>query len=126
MSETSKRILVVDDDRDMLNLINTFLKDTDYEVITARRGDDALEIIRENKVDLALIDGLIPQIHGFELCKKIKESDDIPRKPKVIIMSAVYKSLKYKFDTMKAYKADDYLVKPFTKEQLLEILKKHL
>ena len=125
MSNPKKKVLIVDDDRDMLTLISTFLKDEGYEIITARRGDEAYNFVLEHKPDLALIDGLIPIIHGFELSKKIKEDATITKKPKIIIMSSVYKSMKYKFETMDKFGADDYLVKPFSKEQLLSIIHKH-
>lgn len=119
------KLLIVDDDKDMLALISTFLKDEGYEIITARRGDEAYNLVSEHQPDLALIDGLIPIIHGFELCKKIKEDETITKKPKIIIMSSVYKSMKYKFETMDKFMADDYLVKPFSKEQLVTMINKH-
>jgi DNA-binding response OmpR family regulator len=118
MTEKKKKILIVDDDNDMLVLIRHFLRDADYEIVMTRRGDEALQMVIDEVPDIALIDGLIPGIHGFELCEQIKENKDIIRKPKIIIMSSVYKAQKYKFEVTE-YKADDFLAKPFSKDQLL-------
>jgi len=113
-----KKILIVEDDIDMLALIRHFLKDSGYEIIESRRGDEAFQLTREQQPDLAIIDGLIPGIHGFELCQKIKEDPELAKKPKIILMSSVYKAQKYKFEVME-YKADEFMVKPFSKNDLL-------
>ena len=121
MTETDndmKKILIVEDDIDMLALIRHFLKDSGYEIIESRRGDEAFQLTREQQPDLAIIDGLIPGIHGFELCQKIKEDPELAKKPKIILMSSVYKAQKYKFEVME-YKADEFMVKPFSKNDLL-------
>ena len=121
MTETDndmKKILIVEDDVDMLALIRHFLKDSGYEIIESRRGDEAFQLTLDQQPDLAIIDGLIPGIHGFELCQKIKEEPGLAKKPKIILMSSVYKAQKYKFEVME-YKADEFMVKPFSKEDLL-------
>jgi DNA-binding response OmpR family regulator len=116
--ESKKKILIVEDDMDMLVLIQHFLKDSGYELISSRRGDEAFALVIEHQPDLAIIDGLIPGIHGFELCKKIKEDPSLEKKPKIIIMSSVYKAQKYKFEVAE-FKADVFMVKPFSKKDLL-------
>ncbi len=113
------KLLIVDDDQDMLNLIRVFLKHRDYEIMESKNGNDAFTIAIEQEPDIAIIDGLIPGIHGFELCKKIKEEPSLIRTPRIIIMSSVYKGSKYKFELMEQYHADDYIAKPFRKEELL-------
>jgi DNA-binding response OmpR family regulator len=115
---TMKKILIVEDDVDMLALIRHFLKDSGYEIIESRRGDEAFQLTLQQQPDLAIIDGLIPGIHGFELCQKIKEDPELAKKPKIILMSSVYKAQKYKFEVME-YKADEFMVKPFSKNDLL-------
>lgn len=114
------KVLIVDDDQDILNMINAYLGHyKDINIITSKNGEEACQIIIKESPDLAIIDGLIPGIHGFELCKKVKEDTGLQKPPKIIIMSGIYKGLKYKFDVMKTYHADDYLEKPFKKEELL-------
>ncbi len=113
-----KKILIVEDDADTLVLIQHFLKDSGHELLISRRGDEAFELALTHQPDLAIIDGLIPGIHGFELCKKIKEEPKLKKKPKVILMSSVYKAQKYKFEVVE-FKADAFMVKPFSKSDLL-------
>ena len=117
-AKNRKKILIVEDDADTLVLIQHFLKDTDHELLISRRGDEAFELALTHQPDLAIIDGLIPGIHGFELCKKIKEEPRLTKKPKVILMSSVYKAQKYKFEAVE-FKADAFMVKPFSKSDLL-------
>jgi len=114
------KILIVDDDQDILNMINAYLRYyKDINIITSNNGEEAYRIIIKESPELAIIDGLIPGIHGFELCKKVKEDTGLQKPPKIIIMSGIYKGLKYKFDVIKTYHADDYLEKPIKKEELL-------
>lgn len=123
--ENRKKILIVDDDKDTVVLIAHFLKDSDYLLTISRRGDEAFELVMTQQPDLAIIDGLIPGIHGFELCKKIKEEPRLTKKPKIILMSSVYKAQKYKFEVME-YKADAFLLKPFNKNDLLAMIQEVL
>jgi len=114
------KVLIVDDDQDILNMINAFLRHyKDINIIISKNGEEAYQIIINERPDLAIIDGLIPGIHGFEICKKIKEDTGLQKPPKIIIISGIYKGLKYKFDVIKTYHADDYLEKPIKKEELL-------
>lgn len=115
----SRKILIVDDDADTLVLIQHFLKDSGYELHTSQRGDEAFDLTLNLQPDMAIIDGLLPGIHGFELCKKIKEEPGLKKKPKVILMSSVYKTQKYKFEVAE-FKADAFMVKPFSKHDLLK------
>lgn len=118
LPDSIKKILIVEDDNDTLVLIQHFLKDSGHELITSRRGDEAFELTLTHQPDLAIIDGLIPGIHGFELCKMIKEEPRLKKKPKVILMSSVYKAQKYRFEAAE-FNADAFLVKPFSKNDLL-------
>lgn len=117
-SAAKKKILIVEDDADTLVLIQHFLKDSDHVLFISGRGEEAFELTLTHQPDLAIIDGLIPGIHGFELCKKIKEEPRLKKKPKVILMSSVYTAQKYKFEVME-FKADAFMVKPFSKSDLL-------
>ena len=70
-----KKILVVDDEPDFLEVITTRLAADDYEVTTASNGDEAFESIKNNRPDAVLLDILIPGIDGLELLKKIRKID---------------------------------------------------
>jgi curved DNA-binding protein CbpA/DNA-binding NarL/FixJ family response regulator len=114
------KVLIVDDDQDILNMITAFLGHyKDINIISSKNGEEAYRIIIKESPDLAIIDGLIPGMHGFELCKKVKEDKELQKPPKIIIMSGIYKGLGYKLDVIKEYHADDYLEKPIKKEKLI-------
>jgi DNA-binding response OmpR family regulator len=117
------KVLIVDDDVDILNMLKAFLNDKDIDIMTSRNGEEAYQIIVKEEPDLAIIDGLIPGIHGFELCKKVKEDASLKKPPKIIIMSSIYKGQKYQVEAVKTYHADDYLLKPIKKEDLLSKIK---
>lgn len=112
------KILIVEDDKSTMTLIQHFLRDSGHEIVACRNGEEGLKLVRETTPDLAMIDGLIPGIHGFELCRAIKDDPALPKKPKVILMSSVYRKMKYRSEAAE-YKADAFLVKPFEKAQLL-------
>jgi len=120
------KLLIVDDDINIIRLLKVFLKNRDFEILEARNGNDAFEIVTREQPDIAIIDGLIPGIHGFELSKKIKEDTRIAKKPKIILMTGVYRKPQYKMDVIGTYHADEYLTKPFKKDQLISLIEKLL
>jgi two-component system alkaline phosphatase synthesis response regulator PhoP len=113
------KVLIVDDDKNMLNLLKIYLEDDKFDVIESRNGEEAFRIVLKEKPDIAIIDGLLPGIHGFELCKKIKKEPSLTPKPIIIIMSSVYKGIKYEMEAKKDFLAEEYLAKPFKKDDLL-------
>lgn len=107
-----KRILIVDDDQAILNLISTYFKQWHYQIIKASHGEEALELIDET-VDIAIVDVMMPKLDGFRLTKILKEDWDIP----VLLLTARGELA----DKREGFSvgADDYLVKPFEAEELL-------
>ena len=71
-------ILVVEDDEDIIKLLKIYLEGDDYRVISAENGIDALKIIENIKVDLVVMDIMMPKMDGYELTKKIREKYTIP------------------------------------------------
>lgn len=69
-------ILVADDELTMLKIIEAYLKKENFNVLTASDGEEALEKFYENKIDLAILDWMMPNIDGIEVCKQIKEKSD--------------------------------------------------
>ena len=110
-------ILVVEDDEDIIKLLKIYLEGDGYRVISAENGIDALKIIENIKVDLVVMDIMMPKMDGYELTKKIREKYTIP----IIILSAKNK------DSDKIYGlnlgADDYIVKPFRTRELISRIK---
>jgi DNA-binding response OmpR family regulator len=116
------KLLIVDDDINIIKLLKVFLKNKGFEILESYNGNEAFEIVMKEQPDIAIIDGLIPGIHGFELSKKIKEEPRITKKPKIILMTGVYRKPQYKTDVIGTYHADEYLTKPFRKEQLISLI----
>ncbi|SES15160.1 response regulator transcription factor [Salipaludibacillus aurantiacus] len=109
-----ERILIVDDEQEMRTLLKLCLADKNYIVSEAVNGTEAMEVIRGEKVDLVLLDIMMPEVDGFELLKMLRE--ELNRKTPVILLSALG-------DTERVVKglqlgADDYIVKPFEPREL--------
>ena len=105
-----KRVLVVDDDDDMRDLMVTLLSDI-YTVSSAHDGVEGLELARSLRPDLVVLDLLMPRMHGFEVCQRIRADAGL-KATKVLISS----SKSYQHDVNTAVEetgADGYIVKPF-------------
>lgn len=107
------RILVVDDEPRYLHLLRINLESEGYEVVTAANGEEALEIVSSQSVDLVLLDIMMPRLDGFSTCERIRQFSNIP----VIMLSAKVeeKDRVAGLDTG----ADDYITKPFSATELL-------
>lgn len=109
----SKRILVVEDEELMRNIVKDFFEEEGYEVIEAADGQEALEKVDENELDLILLDIMIPKIDGFSVCRKIRKTKNIP-----IIMTTARSEDDDKLMGYE-YGADDYITKPFSPKVLV-------
>lgn len=105
-------VLVIDDEPDIVRLLEKSLTAEGFRVVSASRGLQALQEVKNNKPDLVLLDAMLPEIHGFEICKKIKSSKRFGHIP-VVMISAVYRGWRYAEDVKQTYGADDYFEKPF-------------
>ena len=117
MPDTPKRILIVDDTKDILLVVARRLKSWGYEALTADSGEEGLKIIQEQKPDLVLLDIMMPKMKGRDVCSLMKANPETARIP-VIFLTALGLA-----DHVKAgldVGADDYLVKPFEPEELKE------
>ena len=120
VDQSGALILVVDDEEDIVRLLQNSLIANGYRVQTASRGLEALQAVKAYGPDLILLDAMLPEIHGFEICKKVKTSKRFGHIP-VIMISAVYRGWRYAMDAKEAYGADDYVEKPF---RLVPLLRK--
>ncbi len=120
-----KKVLLIDDDPNILNLLCNFLSMKGFEIEKAENGYFALKKIEAFKPDVILMDIMMPRIDGFELCEKIREMPDsaLSRIP-IIIISA----LNHLSDVKKALTsgANDYLVKPINLGNLLEKISRYI
>ena len=117
MTQEKKIILVADDDSNVRKLIKFSIQDPDYEIIEAASGKEALEVAKTRKLDLALLDALMPGLHGFEVARKLKDMP-VQHGIKIFILTSVYKQRQYELEAKIKYGADDYLRKPFQPEDL--------
>jgi DNA-binding response OmpR family regulator len=112
----AKRILVVDDDENILSLERTILEQKGFEVTTAAGGAEALKLIGKNDFDLVLLDVMMPEIDGFTVCRRIK---DEPRTREIPVIFLTAKgggeALAEGFESG----AIMYINKPFTANKLL-------
>ncbi|MBW1808816.1 MAG: response regulator [Deltaproteobacteria bacterium] len=106
------KVLIVDDEPDIVRLLDKALTAEGFVVISASRGLEALQAVKKQKPSLVLLDAMLPEIHGFEICKKIKTSKRFGHIP-VIMISAIYRGWRYAEDVKNTYGADDYFEKPF-------------
>jgi DNA-binding response OmpR family regulator len=123
--ESGKRkILVVDDDPDLVDMISRVLeKDGRFEVKVARNGFDAGMLVKEYQPDLIVLDVMLPDINGREVCQRIR-SDSNLADVKIICISGMVEQ--DKVQELKKAGANDFLQKPFEMEQLIERICKHL
>jgi len=118
-SEMAKCILVVDDDRNIGQILHASFSSKGYETVVSRNGEDAIQKFGESQPDLVLLDVLLPKMNGWEVCKKLKATD-LGAKTPIILMSAVYKNYKMQQDAVTKYGADDFVEKPFQLSRLLD------
>ncbi len=112
----ARRVLVVEDEPKLAELVKVFLVERGFTVLVAHDGDKGLEIARREKPELVLSDVLLPRLIGWELCRRIK-ADSTLQGTRVILMTAVYTKSRYRNDATEAG-ADDFVSKPLDLEDL--------
>ena len=113
-------ILVVDDQPQNIELLEAYLVPQGYEIITAVNGEEALEKLSGNKIDLILLDVMMPGMNGYEVCKKIKSDSDNTFLP--IVMLTALDNRQAKIEGLETG-ADDFLNKPFSEIELVARIK---
>ena len=117
------RVLVVEDDEDLQKIMKINLEHEGFEVVQAFNGKEALNLVREVTPDVVLLDLMMPEMDGFEVCKRIKSLDSTRNIP-VIIVSAK-ETIKDKLKCF-TFQADDYMTKPYEFEELSARIYLHL
>ncbi|SLM30759.1 Alkaline phosphatase synthesis transcriptional regulatory protein phoP [Desulfamplus magnetovallimortis] len=113
---SKEHILIVDDEEDILELIKFNLHKEGYLVTTALTGEDAIKIVRKEKIDLMILDLMLPGIDGFEVTREIRKTIQLPDIP-IIMLTA--KGEEADVVTGLELGADDYIAKPFSPKILL-------
>lgn len=116
----AKKIVVVDDEKPIADILQFNLEKEGYEVLTANDGDEALELILKEVPDLVLLDIMLPGKDGMEICREVRKSHDMP----IIMLTAkddeIDKVLGLELG------ADDYVTKPFSTRELIARVKANL
>jgi DNA-binding response OmpR family regulator len=111
----SPLVLAADDDEDVLGLLVFRLERSGYSVLQARDGEEALELARAAKPDLAVFDVMMPKLDGFELTRRLRAEEGTSRMPIILLTARTQDAdLERGFQTG----ADDYLRKPFSPQEL--------
>ncbi|MFW6051857.1 MAG: response regulator [Myxococcota bacterium] len=105
-------ILVVDDEDDIRRLLQRVLTQKGYEVVEASRGFEALQAVRDHTPDVILLDAMLPEVHGFDVCRRIKGSKRYGHIP-IVMVSAVYRGWRFAEDLKQSYGVTAFLEKPF-------------
>ncbi len=111
------KVLVVDDDTNIAELISLYLNKEGYETKTAETGREAIESYKEFKADLILLDVMLPEADGYDVCREIRKEYQVP----IIMLTAKGET----FDKVLGLElgADDYIVKPFDPKELIARVK---
>jgi len=119
MSAARNTILIVDDEPDIVNLTEKFLKLGDFDTITSNNAKEAMKMVEENydKITLILLDIMMPGRSGYSVLEEIKNSD---RYKHILVVLFTVKSFKEDVQKGKTLGADDYIVKPFSGKELLK------
>lgn len=112
----SRTILVVDDDPDTLQLLQSILAAQGFAVVTARNGPEALEVVNQQTPALVLLDVMMPQMNGYEVLERLKSKHATSQVPVILVTARTQDD-----DVMTGYQhgADYYITKPYTAKQLL-------
>ena len=119
----AKKILVVDDEPDILKVVTFRLKKAGYDIKTAEDGQKALEEIKKEKPDLIFLDLRLPIIDGYEVCRRLKSDEALKKIPVIFLTASTAPTVASKAEE---FKADDFLIKPFEPEELLKKVKKFI
>ena len=116
--EGAKTILIIDDEAEIRKMLSRLLSPKGHRVIEAERGHQALRMVKEYAPDLIVLDAMLPEVHGFEIARRIKGSQRYGQIP-IIMVSAVYRGWRYAEDLKQTCGVDYFIEKPFKIAEVL-------
>jgi two-component system cell cycle response regulator len=119
----SKSILIVEDFPETLQMLKTIMEQEGYEVVTAETGETALEVLSTRRIDLVLLDIMLPRVDGFEVNRRIKQD---PRTRKVPVIALTAFDVPEIVSKCMTAGADDVILKPFQIDNLLKTVRKYV
>ena len=113
------KILVIDDNPVIVRLDKSLLGSKHYEVLTALDGEEGLKMARERSPDIIFLDIILPGMHGFEVCKRLKEDPGTRHIPVIIVTGSGLEDIARNEPTLKA---DGYIKKPYGLDELMKAI----
>ena len=120
----AKKIMVVDDEKSLLQLVDSILRQEGYDVIMAASGEECLEMLKTEKPDLILLDMMMPRLSGREVCERIRENPKT-KDLKIAFLTVAQFSSTGK-DILKKMHVLDYIAKPFDNTDLIRRIERAL
>jgi DNA-binding response OmpR family regulator len=117
-SDGKQTVLVVDDEDEIRKMVRRVLEERGYRVTEAARGHQALRMLKEQPPDLVVLDAMLPEVHGFDIAKRMKGTERYGHIP-IVMISAVYRGWRFAEDLRQSYGVDAYLEKPFKMSDLV-------
>ena len=117
MKET---ILIVEDEKDIIKMLDYNLKKEGYETLSTRNGEDALDLAKKERPDLILLDLMLPGLGGLEICKELKRDERLSVIPIIMLTAKAQETDKI---VGLELGADDYVTKPFSPKELIARIK---
>lgn len=124
MVETTRQVIYIEDEEEMVDLVRLILSRKGFEVIGATGGRDGLDLVRQKMPDLVLLDLMMPDMDGWDVYQQMK-SDELTKEIPVIVVTAKAQSID-KVLGLHIAKVDDYISKPFSPQELVESVEKVL
>ena len=125
LDSNAKTILIVDDEAEIRKMLSRLLSSKGHRVLEAERGHQALRMVKEHAPDLIVLDAMLPEVHGFEIARRIKGSQRYGHIP-IIMVSAVYRGWRYAEDLKQSCGVDHFIEKPFRIADVVQIVEECL
>jgi DNA-binding response OmpR family regulator len=121
--KNGKKILLVEDEKNIILGVKTCLEVAQYEVLVVEDGEKAFDLVEKEKPDLILLDLMLPGINGFQVCRQLKKNEETRHIPIVVLTAKTGEE-----DKVRAQEAgaDSYMTKPFRPEELWQIIEQFL
>ncbi len=122
-ADAKKKVLVVDDEIPIQRIVKFNLEKEGYDVSLADNGKKALESVKQSRPDIILLDVMMPEMDGYEVCKALKQNKSTKNIPVIMLTARGQES-----DEKKGLDAgaDDYITKPFSPKKLMELVREKL
>ncbi len=117
-----KKALIVETNKKVINHLKKLLTNLGFDAKDLENGEEALELIKKEKYDLLITEVVIPKMDGFNLSQNVKRHSD---NTKIFIISGVYKGASFRQKALSNFKADEFIEKPFSHDDIKKLLKKH-